>query len=122
MYIMGGHNSDDDTVMDTNYLYDPILQTYTAMAAMPEGRAQAMGALLNGSIYIAGGLNSNATDGESRKRVDPPCPHSRQSSASHCYDACNDAFCIAARECKHSWVCFRRVQGSSVVQAAVAVL
>ena len=50
--------------MDTNYLYDPILQIYTAMAAMPEPRAQAMAALLNGSIYIVGGLTSADPDGE----------------------------------------------------------
>ena len=64
MFILGGHNSNDESVVDTNYLYDPILQTYTAMAAMPEPRAQAMAALLNGSIYVVGGLASADEDGK----------------------------------------------------------
>ena len=64
VFIMGGHNSNDESVVDTNLLYDPILQTYTPMAALPEPRAQAMAALLNGSIYIVGGLTSGDPDGK----------------------------------------------------------
>ena len=71
VYIVGGHNNLDDTVVNTTFMYDPILQTYTQMADMPEGRAEAMGALLNGSIYIAGGLVDNDPDGEQISIFEP---------------------------------------------------
>jgi N-acetylneuraminic acid mutarotase len=56
LYVAGGQ----DTVgpyFSTLYAYDPVANTWSTKAAMPDARASGAGAVVNGSLYVVGGYS-----------------------------------------------------------------
>jgi len=60
VYVVGGQNATG--VLATMEAYDPISNTWTTKTSMPTARTGAGAGVINGIIYVAGGLN-NASPG-----------------------------------------------------------
>ena len=55
IYSFGGTGSTGNS--NKLYVFDPILQTWTALANMPQAK-EAKGEIINGKLYVIGGFNS----------------------------------------------------------------
>src|SRR5437867_3143487 len=59
LYVVGGYVGATATVLTTVEAYDPVRNTWTTKARMPTPRYGAAGGVVNGILYVAGGLDSN---------------------------------------------------------------
>ncbi|MDD5013203.1 MAG: kelch repeat-containing protein [Candidatus Pacebacteria bacterium] len=61
IYVMGGNSStvgpDGNTILNTNYEYDPATNTWTTKAPMPQDSHGHSATVYNNIIYVAGGFN-----------------------------------------------------------------
>ena len=75
IYVMGGHEFDvwnDSGVVNNNYRYDPVANSYTSRAGLPTAVADAGIAVANNRIYLFGGIvNSSGTPTSSVQEYDP---------------------------------------------------
>lgn len=55
VYAIGGRNSSGGSAVATNFVYDPVQNSWQTVGAMPGGRALAAAESMNGVIYVAGG-------------------------------------------------------------------
>jgi N-acetylneuraminic acid mutarotase len=62
IYAIGGQGPtiDIDTALASVEIYDPVANTWSAGKPMPNGRYGCAAAFLNGSIYVAGGVEAGA--------------------------------------------------------------
>ncbi len=57
LYVIGGFTSNLWTPVNTNYEYDPLKNKWAVKASMPTERGALAAAVIDGTIYIAGGAN-----------------------------------------------------------------
>jgi N-acetylneuraminic acid mutarotase len=55
LYVAGGENTVNPTFA-TLYAYDPVADSWSAIASMPDVRFAAAGAVVNGEFYVVGGF------------------------------------------------------------------
>jgi len=60
LYVAGGRRS-DDTVLASTYAYDPLLDSWSAMADMPAGKYFGKGVAYYGYFFAVGGWNNSTT-------------------------------------------------------------
>lgn len=61
VYIVGGldvEGGGQDAAVDTLYRYDPVLDQYADLSALPEPRTRGAAEVLGGSLYYVGGFDS----------------------------------------------------------------
>jgi len=105
VYLIGGLGSDGG-VRDSLTRYDPILEQYTTLAAMPQPNHRYGAAHLDGKIYVVGGYNSTAYDA-----LPLPCMD--------VYDIATDAWeaAVACTAIPHSDTCAAALGGKIYVVA-----
>ncbi|HET9281819.1 MAG TPA: PxKF domain-containing protein [Candidatus Angelobacter sp.] len=69
LYVAGGGNGLSE-IFSNLYIYDPVSDTWSAKASMPDIRNGESGAATNGAFYVVGG-NNNATLATSTFAYDP---------------------------------------------------
>ena len=58
LYVAGGTDSVSPDPFSWLYAYDPVANTWSAKAPMPDGRFASAGAVVNGRLYVVGGDNN----------------------------------------------------------------
>src|SRR3954468_8525254 len=61
LYLIGGVTSWPSPSVSSLDRYDPATNSWTAMAPLPVARGATGGAVINGKIYVAGGLEDGAS-------------------------------------------------------------
>jgi N-acetylneuraminic acid mutarotase len=87
LYVAGGSDA-INTSFSTLYAYDPVANTWSTKAVMPDARVAGAGAVVNGSLYVVGGSNLSglaqstfAYDPTSTWSTKAPIPHPRNALA-----------------------------------------
>jgi autotransporter-associated beta strand protein len=71
LYVVGGYNSSETSVVGTLEVYDPVSNSWTTKAAMPTARAYLSVEVLNGILYAVGGVNNNSVYLNTVEAYDP---------------------------------------------------
>jgi N-acetylneuraminic acid mutarotase len=74
IYVIGGVIYDDEgeaVVMDRVVMYDPAINSWQQMAAMPTARVCHSAAVLDGKIYVSGGFTTSRDLSDAFDAYDP---------------------------------------------------
>ena len=74
IYVVGGEIDDDEgevVATDRVDMYDPAADSWQQMAAMPTARSSHAAAVVDGKIYVSGGLAASGNESDALEAYDP---------------------------------------------------
>ena len=71
MFVVGGFNAAGNVIHGILDVYDPVANTWTTKAPMPTGRVGAVGAVVNGKLYVIGGSTNGSNSLTTVEVYDP---------------------------------------------------